>query len=424
MRGGVRLRRGLHRISTEAVRRSHLPVRVPRLLSVVVTLADDAPVGECLDSLRSQHYATCEILVVDVGATRPPGPSPTAHARDDRRVRVLDRVGGLGAGRNLGAAAAVGELIAFVDADDAVTPHGFALATAALRESGSDLAATAHRPFRRGHSLAVADHVRALHSTRRLGTTLADFPDIVADTVTGSRVFRRRRYDELGLAFDEGLHACDDLHSATAFRQAASFDVLPHVGLLRRADLDRTPLTRLAPDTDGLRAWWGGLEAALQALPEPVAEIAAAEAIAGPLVPFSDRAWRCPDDYWTALVDVVQSLRRHTGTQARPRVPAYQKIVTRLVADGDREAVRRLLADVRPTARRYRTEIGSLDGRPRGAGRPRPRLAGARPGRARAERRGDRRPRGAHLAARPGRGTARGARLGLPRQRRPHRPVA
>ncbi len=364
MRGGVRLRRGLHRISTEAVRRTHLSVRVPRLLSVVVTVAGDAPVGECLDSLRAQHYATCEILVVDVGASPETRAAAESHARDDRRVRLLDHAGGLGAARNHGAAAAVGELIAFVDADDAVTPHGFALATAALRESGSDFAVTSHRPFRRGHSLPVADRVRALHSTRRLAVTLDALPDVVADTVTGSRVFRRRRYDELGLAFDEDLQACDELHSASAYRLAASFDVLPHVGLLRRADLDRTPLTRLAPDTAGLRAWWAGLDAALRALPGPVAEIAAAEAAAGPLVAFTDRAWRCPDDYWAALVDVVRHLRRRAGEEARPRVPAYQKVLIRLVADGDRDGVRRLLADVRPTARRYPTSVGALDARP------------------------------------------------------------
>src|SRR6476619_6838822 len=97
-------------------------VRVPRLLSVVVTLGDDAPVGECLDSLRAQHYPTCEILVVDVGATPSARSVADGHARADRRVRVLDHAGSLGAGRNHGAAAAVGELIAFVDADDAVTP--------------------------------------------------------------------------------------------------------------------------------------------------------------------------------------------------------------------------------------------------------------------------------------------------------------
>ena len=364
MRAGVRLRRGLHRLSTEAVRRTHLPVRVPRLLSVVVTLGDDAPVGECLDSLRAQHYDACEILVVDVGAPPTARAVAESHVRADRRVRVLDHHGGLGAGRNHGASAAVGELLAFVDADDAVTPHGFALAVEALRKSGSDLAVTAHRPLRRGHRLPLTDRVRAVHSVRRLGATLEDFPDAIAEPVTGARVFVRRRYDELGLGFDESLRACDDVHSATAYRLARSFDVLPHVGLLRRVDLDRSELTRLAPDLDGLLAWWAGLDAALRALPEGAAEIAAAEATAGPLVPFTDRAWRCPDDYWAALVEAVGQLRSHAGSQLRLRVPAYQKVVTRLVANGDRDGVRRLLTEVRPTARRYPTQVEMVDGEP------------------------------------------------------------
>jgi CDP-glycerol glycerophosphotransferase len=362
MRAGVRLRRGLHRLSTEAVRRVHLPVRVPRLLSIVVTLGDDAQIGECLNSVRAQQYDACEILVVDVGAPAAARAVADRHARADRRVRVLEHQGGLAAGRNHGAAAAVGELLAFVDADDAVTPHGFALAAAALRESGSDLAVTAHRPMRRGHRLPVTDRVRAVHSVGRLGTTLEDFPDAVSDTVTGTRVFRRRRYDELGLAFEEDFRACDALHSMTASYRARSFDVLPHVGLLRRVDLDRSGLTRLAPDLDGLRAWWAGLDAALRVLPQAAAEVAAAEAMAGPLVPFTDRAWRCPDDYWDALVEVAERLRGVAAAQVRMRVPAYQKIVTSLVADGDRDGVRRLLTQVRPSARRCPTEIRVLDG--------------------------------------------------------------
>jgi CDP-glycerol glycerophosphotransferase len=56
-------------------------------------------------------------------------------------------------------------------------------------------------------------------------------------------------------------------------------------------------------------------------------------------------------------------LRRYAGGQARGRVPAYQKVLTRLVADGDRERARRLLTEVRPSARRYPTEVSSVAGR-------------------------------------------------------------
>jgi CDP-glycerol glycerophosphotransferase len=361
MRAGVRLLRSLRRAPSPARRPA---ARVPGRLSVVVVVAGDPPVAECLDSLRAQRYAECEVLVVDVGAGPVALAAVEARAREDPRVRVLRHPGGLGAGRNRGAAEASGEFLAFLDADDVVTPAGYARAIDALRGSGSDLAVTSHRPYRRGHTLQVDERVRALHATRRTATTIGTFPDALGGTLTGTRVLRREWYAETGLSFAEDLRACDDLHSVRAYTEAATFDVLPHVGLLRRVDLDRSPLTRHAPDPEGLATWWAGLEAALTALPPLLAAVAAAEAMAGPLVPFTDRAWRCPDDYWAALVDVVTHLRARAGEQARPRVPAYQKAVTRLVADGDRDGVRRLLTEVRPTARRYPTELTVLDDRP------------------------------------------------------------
>src|SRR5512144_2030778 len=295
MRGGVRLKRSLQWLSAETARRTGLPVRAPRLLRVVVTAAGDAPVDEGLDSLRRQHLEGIEVVVVDLGTSGPVAAAIRRCVQTDARVRTITHRGGLAAGRNAGA-------------DDAVPPHGLGMAAATLRDTDADLVVLGHRPFRRGHVLPVDDRVRALHAVRRDGATLATFPDALADTVTGGRVFRRKWYDASGLRFDESLDACDDAHSVAAYLAAGSFALLPHVGLLRRVDLDRTPLTRLAADLDGLTAWWAGLQVALRLLPPGLAEVAAAETIAGPLVPFTDRAWRCPDDYWESLSDVVAAL--------------------------------------------------------------------------------------------------------------------
>ncbi len=363
MRGGVRLKRGLQRLSTEAARRTGLPVRVPRLLSVVVVVSGDAPVGECLDSLRTQDLEGIEILVVDVGSDEPTAADIRRHSQDDARVRTLAHDGGLASARNAGTAEAVGEYLLFLDADDAVTRHGLATMAATLRDTDADLVVVGRRPFRRGQPLPVDDRVRALHAVRRDAETLLTFPDVLADTVTGSRVFRRRWYDAADVRFDETLTSCDDAHSVAAYAAARSFAVLPSVGLLRRVELDRSPLTRLAPDLQGLGSWWAGVEAALHLLPEGLAEVAAAEAMAGPLVPFTDRAWRCADDYWDLLRHVVVSLRDRAGDELRGRVPAYQKVVTRLVADGARDDVRRLLTEVRPTARRHPTQVSTIEGR-------------------------------------------------------------
>ena len=94
MRGGVRLKRGLQRLSTEAARRTGLPVRVPRLLSVVVVVSGDAPVGECLDSLRTQDLEgigpvrSYFVDVADLPAAQSPPPGPSLLGRVGRTLAV------------------------------------------------------------------------------------------------------------------------------------------------------------------------------------------------------------------------------------------------------------------------------------------------------------------------------------------------
>ncbi len=72
MRGGVRLKRNVHRLALTVARRAPGAVRVPRLLSIVVPVRDaEAELDECLTSLREQDYWACEIVVVDLGLPPP-----------------------------------------------------------------------------------------------------------------------------------------------------------------------------------------------------------------------------------------------------------------------------------------------------------------------------------------------------------------
>ena len=359
MRGGVRLKRSVHRLGLAAARRAPGTVRIPRLLSIVVPVRDaEAELDECLTSLREQDYWACEIVVVDLGLPAAGAAVAARHARDDFRVRVVSSAGGLATGRNRGAETVVGEFLAFVDADDAVTRHGFAMTIAALRDSGSDLAVFAYAPTRRGHAFPVSERLQALHSTRRLGASVDTFPDLLANTTSGARVFRRRAYDDRGWAFPE-LACPDDAHSVAAYSSASGVDVLTHVGLLRREESDRSPLTRRTTDPEGLRSFGAGVDAAAALLPDRLSAVYAAEVLAGPAEPFLDRAWRCTDEYWTTLREAVVRLRATAADESRRRVPAYRKVLTGLVTADDRERARAFLTDVRPSARRYATTVES-----------------------------------------------------------------
>jgi CDP-glycerol glycerophosphotransferase len=357
MRGGVRLKRSVHRFGLAVARRTPWAVKVPRLLSIVVPVRDtEAELDECLTSLREQDYGACEIVVVDLGLPASAAGVAARHARVDFRVRIVRARGGLADARNRGAEVAVGEYLAFVDADDAVTRHGFGMTVAALRESGSDLAVAAYRPARRGHVFPVADRVQALHSIRRLRTTVNVFPELLGNTVTGTRVFRRRAYDAGGWRFAD-LATCDDAHSVAAYLGASCVDVLTHVGLLRREDVDRAPLTRRPTDDKGLSAFGCGVGAAAAQLPARLAAVYAAEVLSGQAQLFLQRAWRCSDAYWSGLRDVVGELRTTAADEAVTRVPAYWKVLTGLVANDERDLTRAFLTGVRPTARRYATTM-------------------------------------------------------------------
>jgi O-antigen biosynthesis protein len=89
-------------------------------VSVVVCAYDAAgTIEECLTSLAALTYPNVEIIVVNDGSCD----ATTAIARAQVGVRVIDvPKGGLSAARNVGLAAASGEIVAYTDADVRVDP--------------------------------------------------------------------------------------------------------------------------------------------------------------------------------------------------------------------------------------------------------------------------------------------------------------
>ena len=97
----------------------------------VVTIFRNAPVGffeEAIASVLAQTEPGWELLLVDDGSTdESPDVARRAVAADPERMRVLThprrRNRGMSASRNLGIAAARGEFVAFLDADDVYLPE-------------------------------------------------------------------------------------------------------------------------------------------------------------------------------------------------------------------------------------------------------------------------------------------------------------
>lgn len=94
------------------------------MISIILPVYNVEPyLQACVDSVMASTYADFELLLIDDGSTDGSGNICDETAARDHRVKVfhLDN-GGVANARNVGLRHARGEMIAFIDADDVISP--------------------------------------------------------------------------------------------------------------------------------------------------------------------------------------------------------------------------------------------------------------------------------------------------------------
>ena len=95
-----------------------------RQISVIIPVYNIGDrIVRCVDSLLNQTISQFELLLVDDGSSDGSGRICDELSQKDSRIKVVHKVnGGVSSARNTGMKEASGDYLAFVDADDFVSP--------------------------------------------------------------------------------------------------------------------------------------------------------------------------------------------------------------------------------------------------------------------------------------------------------------
>jgi len=119
------------------------------LISVVMPVYNsDAYLAEAIESILAQSYPQFEFIIIDDCSTDGSAEIIRNYARRDERIRPLYLAHkGAGGAANAGIAAARGDLIARMDADDIALPERFATQIAWMRRTGVDICGSCIKTF-------------------------------------------------------------------------------------------------------------------------------------------------------------------------------------------------------------------------------------------------------------------------------------
>ena len=203
-------------------------------ISVILIGYNDADrLKVALKSIQDQSHANIEIIAVDDHSSDNSLEILQSAALSDPRIRV-DQLptnsGGCSAPRNRGLELAQGEYVMFCDSDDTLDRHACRNLLRAARAMNADLVVgTAKRHIADGDKVENKLWWPELHAGSRVVTALLQCPDLLYDTITANKIFRREFLREHHIDFPPGLLFEDQLFTLKAYRAAGAIGVIPEV---------------------------------------------------------------------------------------------------------------------------------------------------------------------------------------------------
>lgn len=200
----------------------------PLVSVILIGYNDAARIVHALESLRNQTLRSIEIIVVDDASTDATVDIVSAIAAADPRVRLIARTensGGCSAPRNDGLAAAMAPWVMFCDSDDEYERHACATLLFAAEDWDADIVC----------GLAVRHDVTKdrdkpwrpeLHSRDRVVESLEAEPDLLYDTISVNKIYRRSMLVEHDITFPPGLLFEDQVFTLRCFLAAQRIGIV------------------------------------------------------------------------------------------------------------------------------------------------------------------------------------------------------
>ena len=184
-----------------------------------------------LASIQNQSLQNIEIITVDDCSTDNSLALLHAAAESDPRIRVVqlaENSGGCSAPRNKGLELAQGEFVMFCDSDDAYDRHACRNLLTAARSMQADLVAgTAERFI--GDTGERKLWWPELHAQDRVVDNVRECTDLLYDTISVNKIFRRDFLREHDISFPPGLLFEDQLFTARAYIAAQRIGIIAEV---------------------------------------------------------------------------------------------------------------------------------------------------------------------------------------------------
>jgi glycosyltransferase involved in cell wall biosynthesis len=196
----------------------------PRFSVVIPAFNAAATLARAIESVRAQSWPVHEIIVVDDGST-----DATAEvAGPFNSVRLIrQKNSGVSAARNAGAAAATGDWLAFLDADDWYAPDRIRLHAEWIAEDATLDCLTGDYEYRDDAGALLGTSMVQHESGRMMLTKAAGAVRVVIETPAEIAAFvadhfgdthtlsvPRARFMELG-GYPIGYKVCEDVHFLT-----------------------------------------------------------------------------------------------------------------------------------------------------------------------------------------------------------------